>query len=538
MATAIENLNLEEGKSEALRAVLAGIAESSAADGGPRYSGKVCCALARIIVCRTYATPVLELCHLITAAAGRDGRYENVFWGVDRASAGAFRRVLVARDGLNPNVRTGARRIHIRNDADGFQIAYGRMPLLAALLEFMIMTVGYPDVDALTSTLRRPSATSEDVLDAARAMQRALYAYLKDHLPTVQRQRREHHFLGYVEAHAGNRTGADAIGDSVVLDYWRAFADSDDVDAKTFRGVYDTARRLISALDAAADRVAGDHARSIGMDIEAGEVDPADVEVVIAALDSDVGPLEQLLESSGEQVKFINVSEAEVLRELPLGDSTARRIPVSVMRNAVYGGVQLRMTTALRRGGRADPDLPSVDSGYYRNKMGAYAELITATENLALAALWPLFEAERPEAVDLALALAPDIDWGLLAQTDGMDDPDNVVSLGRSGALRQFFAVEPHAGGDEIAALIADARRAWRGVNRAGFREKDGDAVLDVMADSVADVLRLIAAVRRILDRDLGPIDWPLYEDQDAATFADTLARLYDLKEEVTRHAG
>ena len=28
MATAIENLNLEEGKSEALRAVLAGIAES------------------------------------------------------------------------------------------------------------------------------------------------------------------------------------------------------------------------------------------------------------------------------------------------------------------------------------------------------------------------------------------------------------------------------------------------------------------------------------------------------------------------------
>ena len=526
MATTIENLNLEEGKSEALRAVLAGISESTASDGGPRYSEKVCRELARIVVCRAYAKPILELSHLIIAAGGRDGRYENIFWGVERASAGEFRRAFMALQNAGSGVLVSEGGVRHDDGDDGFQISYNRMPLLAALLEFMIMTVGYAEIDAMTGALRRGGASGDAVLDAARALQRGLYAYLKDHLPPVQRQRREHHFLSYVDAHAGNRTGADAINDGVVLAYWRAFADTDDVDAKTFRVVYDTARRLIGALDAAADRLSGAHARPIGTDVEAGEVDPADMEAVIAALDADTGPLEQLLETCGEHVKFVNVGEAEILFELPLGDAAARRIPVSVLRNAVFGAVQLQLTTALRRGRVPDLEMRDTGSGYYLAKLDEYADVIGVTEKLALAAIWPLFEAGRPEAVDLALALAPDIDWGQLAR--GMEEEGgNVVSLGRVEALRQFFQVVPDARGDEIAALLAESRRAWRGVNRAGFREEDES--LDVMAEAIPDVLRLIAAVRRTLDRDLRPHDWPSYEASDARDFAEVVGKLYEL---------
>ncbi len=538
MATAIENLNLEEGKSEALRAVLAGIAESTAADGGARYSEKVCRQLSRIVVCRAYAKPLLELSHLIIAAGGRDGHYENIFWGVDRASASEFRNAFQALDGARPDIRIAAGGVLHDDGSDGFQISYNRMPLLAALLEFMIMTVGYPEVDAVTGVLRRGEPTPDEVLDTARALQRELYAYLKDHLPPVQRQRREHHFLNYVDAHAGNRNGADAINDGVVLGYWQAYADADEVDAKTFRAVYDTARRLIGALDAASDRLSGAHARSIGTDIEAGEVDPADVEAVIAALDADTGPLERLLETCGEQVKFVNVGEAETLSELPLGDGAARRIPVSVLRNAVFGAVQLRLTTALRRGGAPDVDIPGGRDGYYTAKLDAYADIIGVTEKLALAAIWPLFEARRVEAVDLALALAPDIDWGQLARKPpDAEDAENVVSLGRAGALQQFFRIEPDARGDEIQALLAEARRSWRGVNRAGFRDGDSEDALDVMADAVPDVLRLIASVRRTLDRDLRLHDWPQHEAADARDFAEMFGSLYDLIGEEKRHA-
>ena len=51
--------------------------------------------------------------------------------------------------------------------------------------------------------------------------------------------------------------------------------------------------------------------KSIGTDYEAGEVDPADVEAVVAALDEATGPLPDLLDASGERVKFINAREVE-----------------------------------------------------------------------------------------------------------------------------------------------------------------------------------------------------------------------------------
>ncbi|MBO6519800.1 MAG: hypothetical protein JJ900_02825 [Rhodospirillales bacterium] len=527
MTATIENLNLEEGKSEVLRAVLAGIMESSASDGGPRYSERVCRALARIIVCRSYAKPMLELSHLLAIASARDGRYEEVFWGVDRASTGEFRRAFKLFQGIRPDVRVSSNGVRRGHGADVFEISYRRMPLLAALLEFMIMTVGYPAVETMTAGLRQGELADENVLEAARAMQRSLYGYLKDHLPPVQRQRREHHFLGYADAHAGNRSGADVINDDVVMAYWRSYAASEDVDAKTFRSVYDTARRLVVALDAAADRFAGAYARSIGTDLEAGEVDPADVDAVVAAIDADTGPLDQVLETCGDTVKFINVGEADVLNELPLGDSTARRLPVSVLRNAVFGAVQLRISTALRRGVAPVIEIPDPAKGYYTEKLTAYAAIVAGTERLAMAALWSLFEAGRAEAVDLALALAPDLDWGQLARS-AAEDADNVVSLDRAGALRQFFAVVPDARGDELAALLADARRTWRGVNRAGFRDGDGEQAVDVIAEATPWVLRLISSVRRTLDRDLGQIDWSGHEHADATSFAEMFGNLYD----------
>lgn len=524
MSTAIENLNLEEGKSEALRAVLAGIAESSASDGGPRYSEKVCRQLARIIVCRSYAKPLLELSHLLVAASVQGGRYEDVFWGVDRASAGEFRRVFMTLRGIRSDVGVSSDGVGVERDGETFEISYRRMPLMAALLEFLIMTVGYPAIDDMTAQLRHDGVQKGEVMDAARALQRVLYAYLKNHLPTVQRQRREHHFLSYAEARAGNRSGADVINDDIVLAYWRSHAASEDIDAKTFRSVYDTARRLITALAAAADRYAGNYARPIGIDVEAGEIDPADVDAVTAAFDADMGPLEQLMETCGDLVKFVNVGEAETLSELPLGEQASGRLPVSVLRNAVFGAVQLRISTALRRGASPKIDMPDAADGYYAEKLDEYADIVAGTERLALAALWALFKARRVEAVDLALSLAPDLEWGKLANSTA-EKEGNVVSLDRAGAVRQFFAVEYDARGDELAALLAEARRAWRNVNRAGFR--DGDDAIDTIAEAVPDVLRLISAVRRTLDRDLGHIDWPAYEASDSVSFADMFETLY-----------
>ncbi|MEX0695037.1 MAG: hypothetical protein WD075_11375 [Rhodospirillales bacterium] len=539
MSTALENLNLEEGKSEALRAALSCVAEASAFDGGPRYSEKVSRELARIIVCRSYAKPLLELSHLMVCASGRNGRFEDVFWGISRASSGEFRRSFVALNGLSENVRISANGIYHNDGADGFQISYARMPLLAALLEFMITTVGYPAIDDMTRPVRGQRVSSNDVLDAARAMQRSLYGYLKDHLPPVQRQRRVRHFLTFVGSHAGNRSGADAITDDIVLSYWSEFADTVEIEARTYRGVYETARRLIVTLDAAADRLASTGARSIGTDFEAGEIDPEDVEAVVSALDAGEGPLQRLLESCADRVKYINVNESEILAELPLNDSTARRIPISVLRNAIYGAVQLRLSMALRRGDDATQQpMPTAADRYYRARLATYAEVIDGTEKLALASLWVLHQGQRPEAVDLALQLAPDINWGVLSGHGDVAHEENVISLAASGAMKAFFRIIPDARGDELSALLADARKAWRQVNRAGFREESKADFMDTMAAAVPDVLRLIHAVRQLLDRDMKAIDWPEHEAADGIVFGAILGRLYNQSQEEREDAG
>lgn len=537
MATVLENLNLEEGKSDALRNALACISEASAADGGPRYSARVCRALGRIVVCRSYAKPLMELSHLLVCASARDGQYEDVFWGIERASVVEFRRsfaafenasldVVIADDGVTHEFVDGA-----------FQVSYGRMPFLAALLEFMIMALGYQKIDDLTKPLRQAKLDEAGVLDVAKTLQRCLYQYLKKHIPPVQRQRRERHFLGYVVEHCGNRTGADAISDDVVLAYWVAFADTDDIEAKTYRGVYETASRLITALDGAQDRLAGTRAAPIGTDFEAGEIDPTDTDAVTALFDEGQSPLTRILEICAEQVKFVNANEADLFSAIPLMTSVGRRLPVSVLRNAVFGSAQLRMTTALRRKTSMDNLFPDQSDALYRAKLQMYRNVIETTERIALAAFWLLHLERRAEAINLALKLAPDLDWAALLGGADDEHTGNVVSLAKTNAVQSFFATEARAKGHELEAFLADAKRAWRNVNRSGFINPSPD-VVDIVEEAVPDVLRLIEGVHRFLERDTHGVDWAHYEKNDEKTFHSVLNALYNLDVGVPVHAS
>ena len=78
---------LEAGKSSELTALLATVADATAMDGEPRFAPKTCHDLARAIVCRKYATGILQLCHLVNAVdacgSGKD-RWERFFFGIDK----------------------------------------------------------------------------------------------------------------------------------------------------------------------------------------------------------------------------------------------------------------------------------------------------------------------------------------------------------------------------------------------------------------------------------------------------------------------
>ncbi len=524
----MDALNLEGAKSEELRAALACIMDATAVDGDPRYSRRVISALTRMIVCRSYAKPTLELSHLIAAISDHENRFEHILWGVDRASPTSFRGHIKTAKLIETKAKISMQGIiHISGGSE-FQISFGRMPVLAAFVEFLITIFGYQRVDEITSTIRSRSPSMREVSDEANTLQRELYAYLKKNLLPAHRQKRERHFLQFVDDQAGNRTGADAISDDAVLTYWQAFAVDKSHDNRTYRSVYEMAVRMVIALDAASERVQGNNAASIGTDREAGEFDPEDVEAVMAAYDPDDTPLSRVVEHSADAVKFVTATEVELLSTLPMRSSVERRVPVSIVRNAVQGAHQLKISAALRRVSSVNQAALVIPEGSYQERLRKYQEISDVMERILAAALWVLFSARHPSAISVALTLAPDLNWGALATTNGSEKQDvDVVSMDIHRTMNQFFETVPDARGEELQGLIAECRQAYRSVNRRGFSDPGDPASVAAISDGVDDLTALIAAIRRYTERVVGNVDWDHIECEDTPVFRQMFDRLY-----------
>lgn len=528
MTLSLDALNLEGSKSEELRAAIACVMDATAVDGGPRYSRRVIAALTRMIVCRTYAKPTLELSHLIAAISDKDNRFEHVLWGVDRASPSSFRGHFKHSELIDAKAKISVQGVIHTSGDEEFQISFGRMPVLAAFVEFLITIFGYQRVDEITAIIRSRSPSMREVSDVANALQRELYAYLKKNLPPAHRQKRERHFLQFVDDQAGNRTGAEAISDDVVLSYWQAFANDKSHDNKTYRSVYEMAVRMVIALDAASERIQGSNAASIGTDREAGEFDPEDVDAVIAAYDPDDTPLSRVVEHSADTVKFVTATEVEVLSALPMRSSVERRVPISIVRNAVQGALQLKISANLRRDSFVELAQLTTSDGSYQNCLRKYQELSDVLERILAAALWVLFSARHPSAISVALTLAPDINWEALATAiESENESADVVSMDVHRMMKQFFETVPDARGEELQELLAECRQAFRSINRKGFTDpRDAEAVAAI-SDGVDDLTALIAAIRRYTEREVGSLDWDHIEREDARVFQQMFDRLY-----------
>ena len=528
MSLSLDALNLEGAKSEELRAAIACIMDATAVDGGPRYSRRVISALTKMIVCRTYAKPTLELSHLIAAISDQENRFEHVLWGVDRASPTSFRGHLKNAKLIETKAKTTAQGIIHTSGDEEFQISFGRMPVLAAFVEFLITIFGYQRVDEITENIRSQSPSMRDVSDVANALQREIYAYLKQHLPPAHRQKRERHFLQFVDEQAGNRRGAEAISDDVVIAYWQAFADDKSHDNKTYKSVYEMAVRMVIALDTASERIQGNNAASIGTDREAGEFDPEDVEAVIAAYDPDDTPLARVVEHSADAVKFITATEVDLLSTLPMRSSVERRVPISIVRNAVQGALQLKISATLRRDTSINLSQLTINAGSYHDCLRKYQELSDVLERVLAAALWVLFSAKHPSAISVALTLAPDINWGALAGTAATDNEGaEVVSMDIHRTMNQFFETVPDTRGEEIQALIAESRQAYRSINRRGFTDPNDPSTVAGISDGVDDLTALITAIRRYTEREVGNVDWDDIEREDTPVFQQMFDRLY-----------
>lgn len=531
-----EELLIEEGKSDELVRNFNLVREATV-DDGPKFSDRTCRELGRAIACRNYGRALHELAHLVVVAAAcdRDGiGWFGFFWDSGPATASGFRGYVRSCEPLPRGVRADARGVTVTLDGESYLVTYGRMPFLSALMEFLMNALDYRQLAALLAPLlARPPARAA-IGATTNALSRQLYDYLRDNLPSAHHQRKSQILLDFLTRRSPEaRIGPEDVDDGAILDFWLARSTDETEEAsdfRTYQSAFGAAVELRRVLRFAIERHRIGSARSIGGDREAGEIDAGDFDPdeeagAVEALVGAMEPLQALAAPPLETIKFLNGRESETAAEIALGPGIAPSLPRSVFRNAVFGRAQSRITNALRHGRLSDSLLSGAQEGDYPGRLDDYRALAERLDRTLLAVLHVLAMGRRVEAIELALAIRPGLPLTHLAEVagEGSDEAGKVVSITAARAAERFFerAGARSGGGDPLAALMAEARSAFRANARQGFdaaviEDEDG---LDVFADGVAPLLALRREIADFIAA-AGVRDWhpPFAEDREIFT--------------------
>lgn len=481
---------------------------------GPKYAEPIMRSLSRTVAARAYGKPMLELCHLLRIADGVGGRHgwPALIFGVPVARAAAFRAHIQEAAGRSPAFESD-----FRLESDGvtvvypdapFTVSYSRMGFLAALLELMVTALGFRAVDAAIRTWLDAPFESGRAAAHANALSRLFYDHLKDHLSTAQSLRTFARLVAFLERDRGAGFTIDDLDDRAVLDYWHrsvTTGEEDGGELRGFRAVTERVGLLRSALQAAFERHAVDTAVPVGPDRESGEVDPGTLLSILEIHEGEADELRALEAPPAGAVKFLTGREVAELDLIARLGSHAGALALSVLRCATFGAVQARLSQALRRRAAADEVAALIaleGCETYDRRLDHWCSLEDRLERMALAALAVLVEADRAEAAMEVLARLPAADLsGLRDRFPALAEGDNVVALRPGGTTGMVAALaDTKVVGPEVASLIAEARRALRGLARAGFSPEDRRRpdVVDGMAAGAPLVRRLLVRVANV----------------------------------------
>ncbi len=503
---------LEAGKSGELNAAFRCVAEATTLQGEARYGPRVCRHLARLIVCRTYAGTVLQLCHLIVAAdacgQGR-GRYENFFFGCEPASPAAFvghiDATLAAGGWRRSGFERGENGIIVSYRDGVFNVEFGRMPLLAALFEFLIATVSYAEIEAIIATMLEQPESQDAVAAAASGIEGLLYRYLNQHLPSVQNQTKFSLILDFFKRRTA--AGGVIIDDATILEFWQenACLDEGRGNFRLFRTVSDAFVSFRRALQAAQEKAAA----------EAGT---AFWRRPRSRRDRSRG-----VAGTGRHGRRL----ALAARGAGRGAREPRQVPQQPGDRGPGGiddvrsrGPRLAAVAAALRGLRPQP--APHHPGPEKKRKAAVPDLITCRETPDYGA-WCGSLAVLEEHLEQIIKAALHV----------MLRPAREDVIKIAPANDYEHSSEPPLDKAAIADVLAEAKQAFRGFSRQGFDEGSLDDA-DVVAAFEAGVDALVASKEQIgvfLERlariDADEVDLGHWFEQDRKVFAGQFARLY-----------
>lgn len=481
----------------------------SGEDGEPRFAPDACRAVERAIACRTYASVLLELCHLSRAASAYRGRYFELFWASGPMRAGRLRALFAECRAAGAGwLQVGPGGIELAYPDGTFAISYSRMPVLVALAEFLLTALGFTAVDQILAPLGARGVTMARVSQQANALSRAVYEYLKQHLPPLQAQRKLGAVVEFLSARHGGDFDAAMVDDASVLDFWcRAIDDPGGQDFRTFTSVFLAFARFRQVFEQAATLDAVEHALPIGPAVEDGEVDPAQLAAAVEVGESEPNPLDELQAPPSSRVKFFNAKERDRIAFLFQCGRAADALPLSFVRCEVFGGVQARISQSLRAGLAAGLEalIAGGPEDDYRGHREHLRDVAEHGRHMLLAAAYVMHKSG-------------------MSQVAGMAQRRHLAPVG---------AARETAPPPDIDGFLAEAREAAKHVARQGFRP---DEIHDenVKAGFVAGC-PLVAAVAERLESFLAGLskltppegDWNGQFDADKHIFDACFRSMY-----------
>ena len=364
------------GADEVLKGVFLDLGQIGEA-GDPKYSEAVLRRLAaKILDGRAHELLVFRLCHLVRCASiasevagGRYGWLE--FFCASRAGRANWAanwlraRLSPIEDGSLAPASAAVDRVMLRYEGRSapVTISYGAMPLLVAFMEFLLNTLQYDEVRDWVAPLSRRDLSWRELQDTSNALSRAVYGWLRQHTRPVQESRDFEEVARFLSERGarGDFTAGD-IDDAAILQFWRAASIRPGSGFVTFRKTFRTFLRFAAALQEEILRAGLERPEALGRGPGMDGHDPADpaspgldrmrapsapLHMWESGEDEDDGP-SPLEEVAGSEIKLLLAEEA---RRLALIDAHWRDLPGlahSLLRDAVFGHAQGRLSQALR----------------------------------------------------------------------------------------------------------------------------------------------------------------------------------------------
>ncbi len=375
---------LRAGGKDQLLADFTALKEATTLDGLPKYAERPTLDHLAKFICAQSGGPnkdmaLLELSHLVYGVSdvlGADS-LTDFFLSPEKASPNRIKS-LFGQAADSSHVQLTHEYMRLSYDDKQFDVRYGRMGFLICLYEFLCSMDGFQHfaiINDVFETLVASPLSEKSLKASANSLAAILRKYRIANLTTAEADGK------FVQVYKFLQEKSDEnqiiLQDDSVLDFWCLHNKGKDY--RGYRTVFDLFCDFSRSFEEAKLGENAHQAATLGVNMEAGEIDIAQSDIDAAPTDDWVSPFATFDEDEFSDIRFFKKkTERGPIENLMTYGPDALRLPMAFLRYEIFGQVQSGITNDLQVGrGKA-----SVEKRVSCEDVLAYEDRLQECENI------------------------------------------------------------------------------------------------------------------------------------------------------------